>query len=135
MFKMGSHDPFGHLKHKLWPKEGNQVDFLLCRWRATCSWKALNKRYNFALELISIGGLHAKLWGPKVTRDPTLAISRLPFGSPETKCHLDVSLVKRHIDYYKGEGGGFPQIRVMVSLLSPNLLVARPSTKSASTMH
>jgi len=19
---MGSHDPFGHLKHKLWPKEG-----------------------------------------------------------------------------------------------------------------
>jgi hypothetical protein len=21
MFKMGSHDPFGHLKHKLWPKE------------------------------------------------------------------------------------------------------------------
>jgi len=22
MFKMGSHDPFGHLTHKLWPKEG-----------------------------------------------------------------------------------------------------------------
>jgi hypothetical protein len=22
MFKMGSHDPFAHLKHKLWPKEG-----------------------------------------------------------------------------------------------------------------
>ncbi len=21
MFKMDSHDPFGHLKHKLWPKE------------------------------------------------------------------------------------------------------------------
>jgi hypothetical protein len=21
MSKMGSHDPFGHLKHKLWPKE------------------------------------------------------------------------------------------------------------------
>jgi len=21
MFEMGSHDPFGHLKHKLWPKE------------------------------------------------------------------------------------------------------------------
>jgi hypothetical protein len=27
MFKMGSHDPFGDLKHKLWPKEGvgNQI--------------------------------------------------------------------------------------------------------------
>jgi len=22
MSKMGSHDPFGYLKHKLWPKEG-----------------------------------------------------------------------------------------------------------------
>jgi hypothetical protein len=22
MSKMGSHDPFEHLKHKLWPKEG-----------------------------------------------------------------------------------------------------------------
>jgi hypothetical protein len=22
MFKMGFHDPFGHLKNKLWPKEG-----------------------------------------------------------------------------------------------------------------
>jgi hypothetical protein len=21
MFEMSSHDPFGHLKHKLWPKE------------------------------------------------------------------------------------------------------------------
>jgi len=25
MFKMGSHDPFGHLKHKLWPKERSKV--------------------------------------------------------------------------------------------------------------
>jgi hypothetical protein len=22
---MGSHDPFGHLKHKLWPKEGSRI--------------------------------------------------------------------------------------------------------------
>jgi hypothetical protein len=25
MSKMGLHDPFGHLKHKLWPKEGPEV--------------------------------------------------------------------------------------------------------------
>jgi len=30
-----------------------------------------------------------------------------------------------------GEGGGFPQIRVVVSLVSPKLLVAYPSTKGA----
>jgi hypothetical protein len=25
MFKMGSHDPFGYLKHKLWLKEGLRI--------------------------------------------------------------------------------------------------------------
>ncbi len=36
---------------------------------------------------------------------------------------------KRHIVYYMGEGGGFPRIRAMVSQVSPELLVACPSTK------
>jgi hypothetical protein len=31
MSKMGLHDPFGHLKHKLWPKERSGIDpILLC---------------------------------------------------------------------------------------------------------
>jgi len=34
------------------------------------------------LDFISIGGLRAKLWGPKVAGVPILAILRLPFGSP-----------------------------------------------------
>ncbi len=71
-------------------------------------WKDLNEGYNFASDLISIGGLHTKLWDPKVVGVPTLAISGLPLGSPGTKSHLDVGLVERHIVYYKGEGGGFP---------------------------
>jgi len=40
----------------------------------------------------------------------TLAILGLPNGSPRTKCHLDVGLVERHRVYYKGEGGGVPQM-------------------------
>jgi hypothetical protein len=64
-----------------------------------------------------------------------MGISRLPFGNPRTKCHLDVSLVEKHIVYYKGEGGGFPQVWAMVSLMSPSLPMVHPSTKSASTMH
>ncbi len=40
--------------------------------------------------------------------------------SPETKCHLDVGLVKKHKVYYKGEGDGFPQVRVVVNLVSPS---------------
>jgi hypothetical protein len=27
MYEMGSHDPFGHLKHKSWSKEGSGVKF------------------------------------------------------------------------------------------------------------
>jgi hypothetical protein len=76
--------------------------------RAIYHWKVLDEGYNFYLDLISIKGLHAKLWGPKITGIPILAISRLPFGSPRTKCHLDVGLVERYKIYYKGEGGGFP---------------------------
>ncbi len=30
MFEMGSHDPFAHLKHKLWPKEGPGVKLAIC---------------------------------------------------------------------------------------------------------
>jgi len=39
-----------------------------------------------------------------------LAISGLPLGSPGTKSHLDVGPVERCRVYYKGEGGGFPQV-------------------------
>ncbi len=72
-------------------------------------WKALDEGYNFTLDFISIGGLHTKLRGPKVARILTLGILGLPFGSPGTKCHLDVSLMERHKVYYKGEGGGSPK--------------------------
>jgi len=98
-------------------------------------WKVLDQDYNFALNIISIRDLHIKLWGPKVVGVPTLGILGFPFGSPRTKCHLDVGLVERHRVYYKGEGGGFLKIRAMVSLGSSNLPMVRPNTESASTMH
>ncbi len=57
------------------------------------------------------------------------------FRTPTWECQLDVGLVERHKVYYKGEGDGFPQFRVVVSLMSPNLPMACPSTKSAPTVH
>ncbi len=39
-------------------------------------------------------------------------------GNPGTKWHLDVDPVARHKVYYKGEGGGFPQVQAVVSLVS-----------------
>ncbi len=64
-----------------------------------------------------------------------MGIPGLPLESPGTKCHLDVGLMERHREYYKGEGGGFPQVWVVVSLVSLSLPVACPNTKSAQIMH
>jgi len=60
-----------------------------------------------------------------------VAISGILFGSPRTKSHSDVGAMKRHREYYMGEGGGFPLIRPVVSLVSLELPVACPSTKGA----
>jgi len=59
----------------------------------------------------------------------------LNFGNFGTKCHLDVGFMEKHRVYYKGEGGGFPQVQAMVNLVSPSLLMVRLSTKSVQTMH
>ncbi len=91
-------------------KVGNQPDFLVCRQCVTYHWKSLDEGYNFASNLIVIERLHTKLWAPKVARVPTKGISTLPLGSPGTKSHLDVALVYNCRVYYKGEGGGFPQV-------------------------
>jgi hypothetical protein len=113
----------------------NQPDFLACSWHVIYHWKVFDKGCNFALDLITTGGLHTKLWGPKVVGIPIWGISRLPFGSPRTKCHLNMAPMERCRVYYKGEGGGFPQASAVVSLVSPRLPMAHPNTKSAQTMH
>ncbi len=61
--------------------------------------------------------MHKKLCALKVAGVLVDAISGVPKGSPGTKSHLDVAPVKRHRVYYKGEGGGFPQVRAVVSLV------------------
>jgi len=111
-------------------KVKNHPEFLAFRWRATYHWKSFNKGYNFALNLISIKGLHKKLWTPKVTEIVVVGISGLPLGSPRTKWHLGGGHVAKHRVYYKGEGSGFPQVRSVVSLMSMSLPMAHPNTKS-----
>jgi hypothetical protein len=39
----------------------SQPDSLACKWRVTRRWKALDKNYNFGLDLVLIEGLHEKL--------------------------------------------------------------------------
>jgi hypothetical protein len=62
-------------------KVRNRLDLFVCKWRATYHWKAFNEGYNFASNLISIKGLHTKLWASKVMGIPISGTSRLLFGS------------------------------------------------------
>jgi hypothetical protein len=58
-------------------------------------------------------------------------------GLPGEKSHLDVSPVESHRVYYKGEGGGFPQVRAVVSLVCPCCpwLVPTPKVFQLCTNH
>jgi hypothetical protein len=116
-------------------KVGNCPDFLTCRWRSTYHWKSVNEGYNFALDFISIEGLHTKLWLHKITRVPTLKLSGLALGSFETKWHVGASPMARHIVYHKGEGGGSPKVQAVLSLMSLCLPMARLSTKNIQITH
>jgi len=60
-----------------------------------------------------------------------VAVSGLVLGSPWTKSYLNVGATGRHREYYTWEGGGFPWFRVVVNLVSLELLMACPSTKGA----
>jgi hypothetical protein len=66
-------------------KVEHRFNFLMCWWRGTYCWEALDEGYNFASDLTSIGGLHTKLWASKVARDPILGILGLSLGSPKIK--------------------------------------------------
>jgi hypothetical protein len=73
--------------------------------------------------------------GPQSHGSPNFGNFETPIWESRDKMHLDVSPMANHKVYYKGEGGGFPQVRAMVNLMSLSLPVACPNTKSAPTMH
>jgi hypothetical protein len=97
MSKMSSHCSFGHLEHKLWPKEswesncqfdsrlekvGNRPDLFDGRQRATSRWKAFDESYNFASDRTSIQGMLTKLQDSKAVGVLAGEILGLPCGSP-----------------------------------------------------
>jgi hypothetical protein len=59
-------------------------------------------------------------------------ILRRPSWESWDKMTFGCRPVAKHRKYYKGEGGGFPQVRNMVSIVSLCLPVARPCTKRCS---
>ncbi len=59
----------------------------------------------------------------------TGTVSGLLLGNTGIKSHSDVGVAERRIEYYMGEGGGFPRVRAVVSFVSLELHVTCPSTK------
>jgi hypothetical protein len=72
-------------------KVGNRPTFNV-RW-GSAIWrsKALDKSYNIGFDFVPIGGRGEKLRPSKVPGVQTGTISRLHFGSPETKSHSNVA--------------------------------------------
>jgi hypothetical protein len=114
MSKMGLHDPFGHLKHKLWPKDGPGVKlavwFLTTKSQESTRFPCVQVACNMMLKSSRQGlqlcfrphlnwMFECKVMGPQ---------SR---GNPKTKCHLDVGLMERHKVYYKGKVVASPKSR------------------------
>ncbi len=97
----------------------NRPDPDVCRKSATWRWKALEENYNFGWNLVPIRAWSEKLWTPKVPGVQTGTVSGLHFGSPGKKSHSDVASARSYREYYKGEGGGFPQVRA-VSQVCPS---------------
>jgi len=125
MSEMGLHHLFGHLKHKLWPKEGPGVRLTI--WFPTiksqespqfpCVQVACDiplKSFQWGLQLFFRPHLNQrsthKVMGPQSCESPNFG----NFETLQTKCHLNVGFVERHRVYYKGEGDGFPQVWAMV---------------------
>jgi len=138
MSKMGSHCSFGHLKHKLWPKEGAGVEFpgvSQCwlpttksrestrnTWvQKTCdiplerSWQDLQLCFRRQVDQRSAPKVMKlqSCGSPKVARfrDSHAGVR----GVPRQKGHLNATPAANHKVYYKGEVVGFPKGEVLAS--------------------
>jgi hypothetical protein len=136
---MGSHHSFGQKKglESNWQfdsrpqKVGNRPNFLAFKQRATYVGK-FSTRATTLLQTSSQSEVYTKSYGLPKSRESQRWEFRdsLPFGSPETKSHLDVAPVDKCRVYYKGEGGGFTKCGRWWVLWVP---IARGSSNYALT--
>jgi hypothetical protein len=133
--KMASHWPFGYLQSKLWAKEGPGVKLAI--WLPTTkSWESTSsQRLNWECDTaLESSRRELQLWfkarpDPSSGRgamavqssgSPAGTVSGLHFGNRNKMCHSDVASATSRREYYKGEGGGFPRVQAVVSLVCPS---------------
>jgi len=129
---MASHCPFEHLQPKLWAKERPRVKLSvwlpITKSRESTSSRRRLKEYDTALKS---SRWELQLWfrahpdpssgrgamAVQSPRTPTRDNFGLQLGSPKKKSHLDVASAESCKVYYMGEGGGFPRVQAVVSLV------------------
>jgi hypothetical protein len=80
----------------------------------------LSTRATTLLHIALQSEVYSQSYGAPKSRESSLARFRDSHaGVLGKKSHLDVGPVERSKVYYKGEGGGFPQVRAVVSLVCP----------------
>jgi len=118
-------------------KGGNRLDLLGYKGCAIYLGK-LSMKATTLLETTSRSEVCSQSYGVSKLRESQLARFRDSHsGVPGEKSHLDVSSMASHKVYYKGEGGGFPQVWAMVSLmcLCCPLFVLAPKVLQLCTNH
>jgi hypothetical protein len=143
---MGSHGPFEYLKHKLWlrewPKIKGSIWFLATKSQDSPYFtyvqvvcQILLKRFWQRLQFCFRPHLNWKssqVMGLQSGRSPNFGTFDLGISG---KITFVCNPVVNHGKYYKGEGGGFPQIQAIVSFVNWCIPVVHPCTKSVPTMH
>jgi hypothetical protein len=149
MSKMGSHDPFGHLKHKLWPKERLGVKLAIwlltmesqestqfpcvqvacdrpskSSWRGLQLWFKLHPNWRFAQDVIVLQSHESSIFGNCGT----------PIWESWDKNPFRWGRREEVQSILYGGRWWHPQVRAMVSLVSPKSPVAHFSTKGAPTL-
>ncbi len=82
----------------------------------------LSTRATTLVETLSRSEFEARSYERPKSRDSNSGLQRetvsgLQLGSPGKKNHLNVASAMRRRKYYMGEGGGFPRVRAVVSLM------------------
>ncbi len=138
---MGLHDPFGYLKHKLWPNEKSGIK--LQNWFLTTkSWELPWFTYvevacHISLENSQQGlqlcfrfhlnqRFTQKNMGFQSCGSPNFEIFKTPNLGVPGQNDIWVQALWPIRKYYKGEGDGFPQIRSVVSFVNLCLPVVCP---------
>jgi len=131
---MASHEPFRHLQHKLWSKEGPRVKLAI--WLPTTKSRQLTRSRCVQVECDTVGKLlrratnfletssQSEVWAgsyelPKSRESKPGQFQDSSLGVPGIKAIWMWVRWSNIENTILGEGGGFPRVRAVVSQMSP----------------